>query len=188
MPEPYGGICTSKISDESRAHAESNLSSSFWISSSVTSRGVFQGVCVEHPRPIIEIPGATHATRRSTNVMPGRSANTESTDHGSSLPGITNSSTPEPRSTSVARSIHVAARARIRDSIMAAASLSISSSVASRFFASTISASISVTFSPIMCAPSRSPYFVSKISLTKPSVSPAASALRVENVTLLPSI
>jgi hypothetical protein len=40
----------------------------------------------------------------------------------------------------------------------------------------TSSASMSVTFSPIMWTPSSSPYLASKISLTKPSGSPAARA------------
>src|SRR5690606_29435699 len=52
----------------------------------------------------------------------------------------------------------------------------ISASVASSLRASTSSESNSVTFSPIMCTPSSSPYFLSKISLTNPSGSPAARA------------
>ena len=40
----------------------------------------------------------------------------------------------------------------------------------------TSSPSSSVTFSPIMWTPSSSPYLASKMSLTKPSVSPAARA------------
>jgi len=51
------------------------------------------------------------------------------------------------------------------------------SPVTSNLRTATISAIISVTFAPIMCAPSNSPYFASKINFTNPSLAPAALAL-----------